>query len=277
MSKPKAAVVWFAVACGSLAGNVWLAIELHRSFADLQYARVFPLGPKVAVVPHATDDRRPLLAIYGDSRALMWDVSELAAKFRVLNLAQGGQTSAQLLAQLRVRNPVVSDWALVETGINDLHPIGALADREAAIRMQLKEDLAEIVDELRARSRCVIVATLVPPGPPPLERRWVWSNATFDALAETNSWIRGLRAPDGTLQILDADRLLRGSDGRLAAGFRLAGSFLHVNHAGYDALNRDLRRILVNSDKGTASTDSDRWARIPQSSAGSPCGGDREG
>jgi hypothetical protein len=245
-----------AIACASLMLNVWLGTLLYRAFADLQLARIFPLGPPEHAQEEPAADLRPTLVIYGDSRALQWDTAPLTNRVRVVNLAQGGQTSAQLLLQLKGRPPVLSDWALVQIGINDLHPLGALRPRQQLIVDQLAGDLRAIVMQLRPRSTCIVVTTILPPGHVPLSRRLAWSPDTMELLARNNALIATL-ADGEHVWALDGDRLLRDGTGFLDRRYRSAEFFLHVNRAAYDVLNRELLRILVNSDHGVAAAETE--------------------
>jgi lysophospholipase L1-like esterase len=270
MRRPLTIIAIAGLGCASLVLNAWLALLLYRAFVDLQYARVFPIGPPLTSQPAAPGDARPLIVFYGDSRSLHWNTDALSRGFRVLNLAQGGMTSAQLSLQLQARPPVRSDWALVEIGVNDLHPLGALRGRAPLIRAQLDADLAQIVGTLQERSACIIVATIIPPGPTPLERKLTWDDTTLEEIAQANRSIAGLARP-GRVWILDAHGLLRDDASRLAARYRLAGSFLHVNSQGYDVLNRELLRILVNNRAVEPLSNLPALHGPPQSSGGSPC------
>lgn len=256
MRRRLAIVLITAIAGASVALNGWLALLLYRAFADLQYARVFPIGAPAEGRQPTASDARPLIALYGDSRSLHWNAAALTREYRVQNLAQGGMTSAQLLLELQSRPPVRSDWAILQIGINDLHPLGALPERTQAIRTQLDSDLSQIVAALKGRSACVIVATIIPPGPTPIVRKLTWDDATLEAIAAANGAVAAQAEP-GRVWVLDAHKLLRDDTGRLAARFRLAGSFLHVNSQAYDVLNREVLSILVSNR--------------PQASGGSPC------
>jgi len=247
-------VLWIvaAIALLSIGGNLWLANRLQQAFADLQWARIFPVGIPAAVVPTASPSGKPRLVFYGDSRALQWNSAPFAAQFQIVNLAQGAQTSAQLVLQLVAQPPVTSDWALVEIGINDLHPLGALAGREALIERQLADNLTTIVRALKARSQCLAVVTILPPGPVPLERRGSWSARTLDAVETANQVIR--RLADGQrVFVFDGATLLSDEAHRLAVPYRTPDAFLHLNDTGYDVLNRGLQRILVNTLPSAAS------------------------
>jgi hypothetical protein len=237
-----------AVLVASLGLNIWFVAMLDRAFHDLQFARVFPLGglAQAQSAAAAASDARPSLAIYGDSRALLWDTGALADRFRVVNLARGAQTSWQLLLQLESQPHVASDWAIVEIGINDLHPLGVLVRERPVILDGLDRNLAAIVDQLLERSSCVVVVTIVAPGQVPMMRRLLWDAATLDGLARANRHIAEL-GKSARVVVLDGDGLLRDNGGYLPDEYVSQDSFLHINARAYDRLNRELLHILVNT------------------------------
>lgn len=261
-----------AIACLSIGLNVWLAAALHHAFRDLQFARIFPLGaPPAAESPAGTTgNSRPTLAFYGDSRALLWDTQPLAQRFRVVNLAVGAQTSAQLRLQLDSEPHVASDWAIVEVGINDLHPLGVLGEYRETIVTELDRNLGAIVERLLGRSRCVVIVTIVPPASVPWDRRWVWDRGTFDAVAAANLGIAKLAHSDhnsARIRVLDAARLLVEEGQVLPPRYVSQDSFLHVNGDAYNVLNRALGGILVNTGGRTAGI-GDHMAEDAASDAG---------
>lgn len=238
-----------ALALASVAGNLYFAARLKRGFAEVHLARIFPTGVPSPARSPAARDTRPLLAIYGDSRALHWETKDLETRYAVANFAQGRQTSAQLLLQLTTQPAVASDWALVEIGINDLHPLGVLEDYRPAITRQLDANLQKIAQELSARAGCVLFIAILPPGRVPLLRRPLWSSATIDDVRRANARLRELSRGPSTM-ILDADRLLGGSDGYLDPRFVSAEFFLHLNSAAYAALNEQVLQLMPNAEAG---------------------------
>jgi hypothetical protein len=231
----------------SLAANVLLAIALHAAFVKLQFARIFPLGYAVdESLPPAPADARPSMAFWGDSRALLWDKSALDARYRVLDFAHGSKTSAQLLLQLQHAPATRTDVAVVQIGINDLHPLGVLGSDKELVLRRLHENLIAIRDALLTRSDTVVLTTLFPPAPVPLHRRAAWDPRTPEYIADVNDLIR--RAADGRqVLLLDAHAVLRDSDGWLSAPYVDADFFLHVNPAAYSRLNEAVRQLLAAS------------------------------
>jgi len=262
-------VLWLAFAA-SLAGNFTLAGLLYRAFGDVQFSRVFPFG----YVPNGdlplggqAQDTRPILAFYGDSRIADWRAPPVLQGYRLVNLAHGGQTSGQLLAQLRMQPPVTSELSVLGVGINDLHPIGSLPRLRADILRQLRSNYAEVLDALQARSRRVVVMTVIPPGPVPFQRRPLWDGTTRSEVRAFNQFVQDIAAARG-MPLLDAERLLGDGTGNLRAEYVDPSFFLHVNSAAYAILERELSSILGESglpaNSGVRGPDSAEAAARPE-------------
>jgi len=234
-----------ALATLSICANALQLVALRESFSKLQLARIFPLGyddtneaPSSDVTPH--------LAVYGDSRALMWRTVASLPRESVVNLAHGGITSKQLLLSLEsdVRR---SKWAIVEVGINDLHPIGAAQDQRESIVKALHANLSAILERLLERSENVIFCTIVSPARTPLERLPVWSDATLTEIAKANDIIRKFASRPNVF-VLDADAALRQGNGPyIDPRFADPDFFLHFNASAYEVLNREAAAILAQS------------------------------
>jgi lysophospholipase L1-like esterase len=228
----------------SIVGNVLLAMALEASFARLQLARIFPLGflPEEASLSAAIG--HPSIAFWGDSRARSWAESTALQGRPVLNFAHGAQTSSQLLLQLETAPPVHSDFAVLQIGINDLHPLGALPATKEQVLSRLRANIMAIRDLLLQRSDIVVMTTLFPPGPVPLQRRLAWDPKTPQYIRDINAAIRA--SADGKrVVLLDAYELLVDTDSGLAEGNADSDFFLHVNPAAYARLNEPLQRILA--------------------------------
>jgi len=227
----------------SLSANVVLMRELRDGFQRLQFARIFPLGYSPDEKPRSAGSGDSI-AFWGDSRAYFWDTDALARDHAIENFAHGAQTSSQLLLQLQSTPAVHSTYSVVQIGINDLHPLGALESRKPQIVSGLNANLIAIRDALLARSDRVVLTTIFPPGPVPLARRLSWDPRTLASIDAANEIIRA--AADGKrVIVLDANALLRDRAGVLDARYADGDFFLHVNHAAYARLNSELGRTLA--------------------------------
>lgn len=232
------------IAAASIVLNVLLGAALFNAFAELQFTRIYPLGyADERGSPAAASTGHPLLALYGDSRIQMWDLGSLRPQYDVANLGHGGLTSRQLLLQLLSEPATRSQFAVLQVGINDIHPLGALPQQRAQILARLEENLRSIVATLRDRADVVVVSTVIPPGSVPLQRRLTWDQQSLGYIARVNDLLRGLCDGEHVV-LLDAQQLLGKGDGWLQPAYADADFFLHINAAGYAVLNRELLRLL---------------------------------
>ena len=238
-------IFWVTVAAcvASIAVNGILAYGLSSSFEKLQHARVFPLGYVHDTSASPAFPQSTWLAVYGDSRAYLWPIAPVAGGREFNNLAHGGVTSSQLLLQLQTGPVTRSTWAVLQIGINDLHSLGVMLQDAAVARANLQSNLRECVRLLKLRSDYVVVTTIFPPSNVPLMRRQWWDARTPQYIDAVNSLIGSL-ADGERVWVLDADRLLRGPDGRLQSQYEDADFFLHLNTAGYALLNESLQQLM---------------------------------
>jgi lysophospholipase L1-like esterase len=230
------------VLAASLALNVWLALALRDSFVALQLARIFPLGYTSEAQPRGASADPDGVAFYGDSRASAW--SEVAlGPAPSENRAHGAQTSSQTLLQLQTAPVVRSAVAVVQVGINDLHPLGAMPAQKAEILRRLRAAIPQIRDRLLERSDVVVLTTLFPPGPVPWSRRHAWDADTLRAIEDVNATIRQAAIHD-RVELIDAHALLVGNDGYLQGDYR-DDFFVHVNRAAYARLNAELASVIA--------------------------------
>lgn len=239
----------------SLGTNVLLAQRLQTAFERLHTQRIFPLGhvpaPEVAVAVPARPAAAGLrLGVWGDSRALDWATALGHTQAQVLNQAQvfnqahGSQTSAQTLLQLQIEPRQQVDVALLQVGINDLHPLGALGSLGEAARQQLHHNLRSLRDELLKTSHTVVLSTIVLPGPVPWARRPGWDPQTTAHIQAANALLHTL-ADGERVHLLDAAGLLGQSPTALDGSYLSADFFLHLNAAAYARLNAALAQILA--------------------------------
>lgn len=236
-------LVFATVSLGT--ASVLMAGQLLASFQKLQYLRIYPLGyqPLATQSVHVACGK-PVLAIYGDSRAEMWGNTPPAAALSVVNLGHGATTSSQLLAALLVDPPPMASVALLQIGINDLHPLGSLPGEAKAITAQLRQNYRRIVGLLGERSGTVVLTTIFPPGPVPLTRRPLWDDGTLREIEAMNDEIRSY-AIDGRVVVLDAHHDLAGRGGLLESTYSDVDFFLHVNPLAYRTLNERLLALLA--------------------------------
>lgn len=244
-----AAITTLAIAlAGSLILNVVLFRQADGDYREVNAVRLDPSGLAV----HANSTPPPLqpgqsrLVLFGDSRAQDWPAPGSGAS-QVINRGVGAQTSAQILG--RVRADVLGiepDVVLVQACINDLKTIGLWPHTEDEVVSSCLQNLRRTVDAVRERGAAVILTTVIPStGNPPLARRMYWSPRIDAAVGRVNAELRGW-AGDG-IRVLDAAALVSDERGLLRPEY--ATDLLHLNAAGYDALNGELERVLAQSDR----------------------------
>jgi len=224
--------------------NVYLFQRSRQDYLDLNRTRLDPLGlaeyPPEATPPGAAD--KPALVFFGDSRALEWTAPPEAAAWQVVNRGIGAQTTAQVLGRFDQEiAPLRPKIILLEVGINDLKTIPLFPDQKTSIIQQCQANIAEIVRRARALGATVILATIFPTGRVPLQRQLFWSADIPAAVQTVNGYLPTLQS-NGVV-IFDAAQVLADANGGLRAEY--SRDELHLNAAGYEALNQALGPLLL--------------------------------
>jgi lysophospholipase L1-like esterase len=220
--------------------SVWLAGKAYAYYGELAVLRLDPMGLqyRFKVTPNpAGSTGAPRVIIFGDSRAEEWPVPAGVAAGQFANRGIEGQTTAQLLARfgphVAALHPRV---VIIQAGINDLKAIPLAEEPRDMITRNCMTNLLLLVNRVTELGGTAVVTTVIPAGKVPLLRRPVWSPAVEAARKEVNTFLKGLARSN--VVILDTDSLLADSKGRLRPQY--ARDFLHLNSAGYAALNKEL-------------------------------------
>ncbi len=228
----------------SLAVNGVLFSLLREQYRGTQRVRLDPTSEthfsqlNAGLAPVNLGEKRVVFA--GASRMEMWQSLPTVAGCQMVNRGRAHDTSAQL--KLRLARDVLGlkpDIVFLEIGVNDLKAIGVLPDEERTIIDRLKANRTEIIERLTGAGTHVIVSTIFPFGDVSLARRPVWSDRTLQARDEINREIRQLNGPHIT--VFDADEIFA-ADGRMKPEYQLDD--LHLNEAGYGALNRAVTPVI---------------------------------
>ena len=233
------------VVLGSLAVNVALARVGYKLFADVQRVRADPLGlsiyrgQEVPAVPAGA--RRVVL--FGDSRAQMWATPDSAPGYQFVNRGIGSQSTSQILGRFEHDlAPLRPDVVVLELGINDLKTIALFPEQERAIVARVEENIATLVQRVRALHATVVLVTVFPVGPVAWSWRPIWSERVPAAVAEVNAYLEGLRAVD--VRLLHAEEVLLDDAGEIRSSFAL--DMLHLTPEAYATLNaRQLLPLLA--------------------------------
>jgi lysophospholipase L1-like esterase len=185
---------------------------------------------------------RPLVVLFGDSRALMWSPPTAPAGCRTINRGIGFQTTAQMLLRLEadvtsLRPAVV----VIEGGVNDLKAIADFPDQHRRIVDDCEANLQLMVERCRRSGASVVLVTVFGIGDVALWRRPFWSSQVADAVGEVNAFLS--RLAGDKVVLFDANRVLANGQGQIRHAYQL--DHLHLSPAGYAALNERLSPLLA--------------------------------
>lgn len=221
-----------------------LLLQRSRAYERLyNQTRQDPLGLDEFPAGEPPAAERPLILLYGDSRARQWPDPPIS-QGQVMNRGIDGHTSRQALLRFPIHAaPLQPDILVLQVGVNDVMGLALFSDQRDQIVGQAQENIAQLVANTRALGGSVILTTIFAPGREPVTARPLQANpaGTLSALAEINSFLASLTADD--VLLLDAARLLADEQGYTKAKY-LQDTW-HLNPAGYDLLNRELSQLLA--------------------------------
>lgn len=242
-------LILFVVALflASLALNWLLYNRAIHYYRQLNETRLDPLG--LSVYPSSTnqtsltDPDKVTVVFFGDSRLAEWSPPPDLSGFEFVNRGIGAQTSTQVLQRFDYHvKPLRPQIIVIQVCINDLKTIPLFPERKRTIITNCQENIRQIVARSLDLDATVILTTLFPIGEVPLDRRFFWSDEVNQAIGEINSFIFSLEGEN--VIVLDTYPILAsGENGVIQDGY--AKDFLHVNAAGYKALNNGLTEVLV--------------------------------
>lgn len=228
----------------SLALNVVLFGRARQYYFDLNAVRLNPIDLDAYADVVSAPVTEPRFVFFGDSRAARWPVEAASDRFEVINRGVEAETSAQAALRFSAHvAPLHPDVLLVQVGVNDLKTIPLFPDRKADIIAVTKQNIRQIVAQATALGARVILTTIFPVGDFPVERRLFWSPDIESAIEDVNAELRSAAAEN--ISVLDAATILT-KDGRANLAYYL--DELHLNEAGYAALNRELATLLDKLD-----------------------------
>jgi lysophospholipase L1-like esterase len=220
--------------------NLHLYREVGRWMRLFNLTRLNPLGSGEFTAVEAASGEEPLILFFGDSRARSWPAPSLAGA-AFANRGVNGHTTVQCLLRFEEHvTPLQPDIVIIQAGINDLVAIALLPGERDALIQQTAANLARLAERARATGATVIVTTIFPAGDVPLAQWPFWSEEIERAVAEVNRQLAALAA-EGII-VFDTSPVLVGDDGRVQP--RYAEDELHLNAAGYEALNAALLPLL---------------------------------
>ncbi len=182
------------------------------------------------------------VVFFGDSRAAEWPAPTNPGSFGFINRGIGAQTTAQALYRSDFHlAPLQPGIVIVQIGINDLKTIPLFPERKETIIADCKDNIQRIVSKSVNLGATVILTTIFPVGPAPLERQLFWPLDVPEAVFEVNAYLESLA--NSEVIIFDAYAVLAGGNGMTQSEY--ARDTLHLTSEGYAALNTELASILV--------------------------------
>jgi len=226
-----------AVLAISLALNGFLFNRGRQYYLELNETRLDPLG--LNYYPTA-NPRRQTVVFFGDSRAASWPSPDLEC-FEFVNRGIGSQTSAQVVQRFDYHvRPLQPQVVVVQVGINDLKTLPLFPERKALIVANCRKNIQKVVERAGDLGATVILTTVFPVGQVPIERRLFWSEDVALAIEEVNGYIVSLAGEN--VVIFDAFSVLADDSGMVRPEY--SKDLLHLNAAGYEALNGELLSVL---------------------------------
>lgn len=211
-------------------------VLVRQHYKIVSTLQLDPLGERY--IRHQGLDRHYELVMVGDSRAYHWSLENTALD--ALKLAVPGSTTKQaLLLYRQYYGKVSADAVLIQVGVNDLKYLAIQPDRSSEIIRECIENINMMIEMAIESGAQVYISTIFPHGEVPISRKLFWSADVSRGIEKVNEAILHAQFQGGRVTILDSDAVLKDDDGYLKRHF--AKDFLHLNEAGYSALNNALR------------------------------------
>ncbi len=230
---------------GSLAGNYFLYKKAILFYTREAEVRLAPVSQRYAEKNKRLLNQaksRPRIIVFGESRAEMWsrERAENWGEVQIVNRGIGGETVPQIKG--RLAQDVLSlspDLVILQMGDNDLKTIAVLPSRSEQIAEQTYRGIIEIAETIADQGIPVLLTTVFPPAPIELLRKPLWSPEVNDAIDRLNQRLLAYEKPG--VRVVDCDAILR--DGKHISP-KFAKDTLHLNAAGYKALNEGLEEVV---------------------------------
>lgn len=226
----------------SIAGNRFLFSKAIEFYTREAAVRVTPINLSRYATANGELRRnqksKPRIIIFGESRCAMWstNVPQNWGDIQVVNRGIGGETTPQI--KYRLEQDVIEnepDLVILQMGDNDIKTIAMLPHLTDTIVEQTYQNIVEIASRIAATDTPVILTTIFPPAPIEFLRKPLWSPEVVPQIDALNQRLLALEFPGVT--VVDCDQILRHGD---HIDPKFAIDTLHLNSAGYDALNQGL-------------------------------------
>lgn len=226
----------------SAAANWALFSAAQKYYYDLQNTRFSPLGLNAYHDEPSPKSGLPRVVFYGDSRAFQWPAPN-NDQFEFFNRGIGSQTSNQILLRYDEHiAPLKPDILIVQMCINELKTVPIFPNRRKQILNSCQQNTKKLIGYAAESDTTIILTTIFPVGPVPLQRRPFWSADVAQAVDEINTFLAKQASESDHVILFDSYGLLADGTGGLDSAY--AFDELHLNEAGYNHLNQGLIDIL---------------------------------
>ena len=181
----------------------------------------------------------PTVLFYGDSRAADWPFPNLPGVHFVNQGVPGDDTAGALRRvpfDLTPHKPAV---VLLQLGINDLTASVFYPQRRAAIVDRCQTNLRQLVQQCLAADTTLLLSTIFPVASSDYDFWALGLESITPDVKAVNQFLRGLA---GERVIIFETQNLLGDADQVKPAF--AADMLHLNRAGYVALNQALTPVL---------------------------------
>jgi lysophospholipase L1-like esterase len=235
-------IVMLIFLLAALGLNFYLFNQGRRYYLELSETRLDPLGLNnfQAEAP-SSEPSQPLILFYGDSRAMSWPSPDGLDDVTFVNRGIGAQTSTQSWLRFAYHVPPLKPQLFIlQVGINDLKTIPLFPERQQSLIETCQENIRHMLAAANYLGATVVLTTIFPVGDVPLQRLPFWSDDVKTAVDTVNNYIHSLGSEH--VIIFDAFSILADSDGLMRTEY--SADELHINAAGYAALNQALVPVL---------------------------------
>lgn len=235
-------IALLAVALFASSSLNWILFNQGQQYyLQLNETRLDPLQLGYFDAGTPANPAKTRVVFFGDSRAAEWPAPTSVDGFEFINRGIGAQTSAQALYRSDFHlAPLQPGIVIVQIGINDLKTIPLFSERKEAIIADCKDNIQRIVSESVDLGATVILTTIFPVGPVPLERQLFWSPDVAEAVLEVNAYLESLASSE--VIVFDSYAVLADDNGVTHGEY--ARDTLHLTPEGYAALNTELAAVL---------------------------------
>ena len=228
--------------------NFALFDRAKQYYTEVNATRLDPIGlgayEKIDRRVEPTKEENIRVVFMGDSRAASWP-APTAEGYEFINRGIGSQTSVQVLQRFSDHVvPLRPDVVILQVGINALKTIALFPENATEIVANAKFNIEQLITESEKIGAVVVVSSILPAGKITLARRAFWSDDIYAAADALNQHLLTLAEVNKTDKIVwfDAFAVVADTQGRMDAEYRK--DELHLNAAGYEALNQSLATQL---------------------------------